>query len=77
MDRRAMGFNGVNGRDRAWTRDEAIDAGRLWVERLDEPPTRTVLDAALMRRQIRRSSALLAQLRERRALRAGRCPAWA
>ncbi len=60
-----MAFNGANGRDHAWTHEEAIDAGLAWVERHGEPPTRTELDPALMRRQIRKAEERLEQLRER------------
>ena len=60
-----MAFNGANGRDHAWTHEEAIDAGHAWVERHGEPPTRTELDPALMRRQIKKTEERLEQLRER------------
>src|SRR3954465_8266285 len=60
-----MPVNGVNGRQHTWTHEEAIEAGRRWVERFGSPPTRRELDPALMRRQLRRAEAKVAELRER------------
>jgi hypothetical protein len=60
-----MPVNGHNGRSHAWTIDEALDAGRRWVERYGEPPSRSDLDPAQIRRRIRTAAVKLRENQER------------
>lgn len=62
------GFNGVNGRHREWTREEALDAGREWVAEHGEPPTLSELNPALLRTHIAKARERVNELeaRERR-----------
>lgn len=61
----AHGFNGANGREREWTHDEALDAGRRWIATYGEPPTGRDLNPALLRLAITKARERLEALQER------------
>lgn len=60
-----MPVNGRNGRDREWTHEEALDAGRRWVEAHGQPPTRSELNPATLRRTLAKARRRVADLEER------------